>query len=251
MDGWMDKWMDGWMDGWTSASLTGSSSLFHQGATRRRSRGSFGDRLLRSADSISGSTRLEAPRETVFWFGIMAEAVVTVRLVRSFEKRNFRPMVFREVQLDQSVRDFMQRVRDDIMTRAGLPPPFRKHAYDTMKIIHHAHGAKTNELVMSTEDDDQLILQEDQTLRAAGVGKSCSSFQSGRTLIVPRSTAFTAGTSALRLEIVCRRNVLHDSKVCVLMRTQRASRGPVSTGRVLLRWSCSISARLSLCLYSS
>uniref|UniRef100_A0A3P9H586 Uncharacterized protein n=1 Tax=Oryzias latipes TaxID=8090 RepID=A0A3P9H586_ORYLA len=169
MDGWMDKWMDGWMDGWTSASLTGSSSLFHQGATRRRSRGSFGDRLLRSADSISGSTRLEAPRETVFWFGIMAEAVVTVRLVRSFEKRNFRPMVFREVQLDQSVRDFMQRVRDDIMTRAGLPPPFRKHAYDTMKIIHHAHGAKTNELVMSTEDDDQLILQEDQTLRAAGV----------------------------------------------------------------------------------
>uniref|UniRef100_A0A8C7Y7K6 Uncharacterized protein n=1 Tax=Oryzias sinensis TaxID=183150 RepID=A0A8C7Y7K6_9TELE len=38
-----------------------------------------------------------------------------------------------------------------------------------MKIIHHAHGAKTNELVMSTEDDDQLILQEDQTLRAAGV----------------------------------------------------------------------------------
>lgn len=72
---------------------------------------------------------------------------------------------------------------------------------------------QTNELVMSTEDDDQLILQEDQTLRAAGVGKSCSSFQSGRTLMVPRSTAFTAGTSALWLEIVCRRKVLHDSKV--------------------------------------
>uniref|UniRef100_A0A3B3CEN1 Uncharacterized protein n=2 Tax=Oryzias melastigma TaxID=30732 RepID=A0A3B3CEN1_ORYME len=100
---------------------------------------------------------------------IMADAVVTVRLVRSFEKRNFRPVVFREVQLDQSVRDFMQRVRDDIVTRAGLPPPFRKYDYDTMKIIHQAHGAKTNELVMSTEDDEQLILQEDQSLRAAGV----------------------------------------------------------------------------------
>ncbi|KAM7380970.1 hypothetical protein PAMP_004233 [Pampus punctatissimus] len=40
---------------------------------------------------------------------------------------------------------------------------------DTMKIIHQAHGAKTNELVMSLEDDEKLILQDGLTLRAAGV----------------------------------------------------------------------------------
>ncbi|XP_070770330.1 UPF0538 protein C2orf76 homolog isoform X2 [Enoplosus armatus] len=80
------------------------------------------------------------------------EAVVTVRLVRSFEHRNFRPVVFHGVSVDQTVLDFMQRVRDD-----------------TMKIIHQAHGAKTNELVMSLDDDEKLILQDGQTLRGAGV----------------------------------------------------------------------------------
>lgn len=40
------------------------------------------------------------------------EAVVTVRLVRSFEHRNFKPVVFRGVSLDQTVQDFIQFVRD-------------------------------------------------------------------------------------------------------------------------------------------
>ncbi|XP_029936555.1 UPF0538 protein C2orf76 homolog [Myripristis murdjan] len=96
-------------------------------------------------------------------------AVVTVRLVRSFEHSNFKPVVFRAVDLDQTVQEFIQHVKHDIATRAGLPPPFRKYAYDTMKIIHQAHGAKTNDLVMSLNDDDKLILQDSQTLRAAGV----------------------------------------------------------------------------------
>lgn len=98
-----------------------------------------------------------------------AEAVVTVRLVRSFEHRNFKPVVFHGVRLEQTVQDFMQLVRDDIATRPGLTPPFRKYGYDTMKIIHQAHRAKTNELVMSLDDDETLILQDGQTLRAAGV----------------------------------------------------------------------------------
>ncbi|XP_035994656.1 UPF0538 protein C2orf76 homolog isoform X2 [Fundulus heteroclitus] len=95
--------------------------------------------------------------------------VVTVRLIRSFEQRNFRPVVFQQVCLEQTAQDFMRSVRDDIVSRPGLPPPFRKYGYDTMKIIHQAHGAKTNELVMSLYDDENLILQDDQTLRAAGV----------------------------------------------------------------------------------
>uniref|UniRef100_A0A3B4H5C0 Uncharacterized protein n=2 Tax=Pundamilia nyererei TaxID=303518 RepID=A0A3B4H5C0_9CICH len=98
-----------------------------------------------------------------------AEAVVTVRLVRSFEHRNFKPVVFHGVRLEQTVQDFMQLVKDDIATRPGFPPPFRKYGYDTMKIIHQAHGAKTNELVMSLDDDETLVLHEGQTLRAAGV----------------------------------------------------------------------------------
>ncbi|KAA8578754.1 hypothetical protein FQN60_007319 [Etheostoma spectabile] len=74
-----------------------------------------------------------------------AAAVVTVRLVRSFEHRNFKPVVFHGVQLDQTVHDFIQLVRD-VSVRPG-----------------------TNELVMSLEDDEKLILQDSQTLTAAGV----------------------------------------------------------------------------------
>ncbi|XP_045563540.1 UPF0538 protein C2orf76 homolog isoform X2 [Salmo salar] len=81
-----------------------------------------------------------------------SEAVLTVRLVRSFEHRNFKPVVFSGVNLDQTVQEFIQFVKND-----------------TMKIIHQAHGAKTNELVMSLEDDDKLILQDGLTLRAAGI----------------------------------------------------------------------------------
>ncbi|KAK5861622.1 hypothetical protein PBY51_023004 [Eleginops maclovinus] len=98
-----------------------------------------------------------------------AGAVITVRLVRSFEHRNFKPVVFHSVNLENTVQDFIELVRHDIATRPGLPPPFRKYAYDTMKIIHQAHGAKTNELVMSLEDDEKLILQKGQTLQAAGI----------------------------------------------------------------------------------
>ncbi|XP_061082617.1 UPF0538 protein C2orf76 homolog [Conger conger] len=98
-----------------------------------------------------------------------SEAVLTVRLVRSFEHRNFKPVVFRSVNLDQTVEEFTALVKTDVSTRAGVPPPFKKFEYDTMKIIHQAHGAKTNELVMSLEDDDKLLLREGMSLRAAGV----------------------------------------------------------------------------------
>ncbi|KAA0716142.1 UPF0538 protein C2orf76 -like protein [Triplophysa tibetana] len=97
------------------------------------------------------------------------QAVLTVRLVRSFEHRNFKPIVFIDVNLDQTVEDFILFVKKDILSRSGLPPPFKKFDYDTMKIIHQAHGAKTNELVMSLEDDGKLILSGGCSLRACGV----------------------------------------------------------------------------------
>uniref|UniRef100_A0A669F0W5 Chromosome 2 open reading frame 76 n=2 Tax=Oreochromis TaxID=8139 RepID=A0A669F0W5_ORENI len=100
-------------------------------------------------------------------------SVVTVRLVRSFEHRNFKPVVFHGVRLEQTVQDFMQLVKDDIATRPGFPPPFRKYGYG---ILHFKLAIficffcfQTNELVMSLDDDETLILQEGQTLRAAGV----------------------------------------------------------------------------------
>lgn len=78
-------------------------------------------------------------------------------------------MVFHGVNVEQTVLEFIQRVQKDIETRPGLPPPFRKYHYDSMKIIHQAHGAKTSDLVMSLDDNDKPLLEENQTLKAAGV----------------------------------------------------------------------------------
>ncbi|KAG2458958.1 UPF0538 protein C2orf76 homolog isoform X2 [Polypterus senegalus] len=98
------------------------------------------------------------------------KAIVTVRLVRSFEHCNFRPVVFRNVELNQTVKEFIAFVKSEILSASGLPPPFKKFEYDTMKIIHQPHGAKTNELIMSLEDDDKLLLKENDTLKSAGIG---------------------------------------------------------------------------------
>lgn len=95
--------------------------------------------------------------------------VLTVRLVRSFEHHNFKPVVYKDVNLDQTVDEFITFVKQDVSTRAGLPPPFKTFDYDTIKIIHQAHGAKTNELVMSLEDDEKLILRDDCSLGECGV----------------------------------------------------------------------------------
>ncbi|XP_036110120.1 UPF0538 protein C2orf76 homolog isoform X1 [Molossus molossus] len=97
------------------------------------------------------------------------EVTVTVRLIRSFEHRNFRPVVYHGVNLDQTVKEFIVFLKQDIPLRTSLPPPFRNYKYDKLKIIHQAHKSKTNELVLSLEDDDRLLLREDHTLKAAGI----------------------------------------------------------------------------------
>ncbi|XP_044889614.1 UPF0538 protein C2orf76 homolog isoform X7 [Felis catus] len=80
------------------------------------------------------------------------EVTVTVRLIRSFEHRNFKPIVYHGVNLDQTTKEFIVFLKQD-----------------KLKIVHQAHKSKTNELVLSLEDDDRLMLKEDSTLRAAGI----------------------------------------------------------------------------------
>ncbi|KAG8509583.1 UPF0538 protein C2orf76 [Galemys pyrenaicus] len=82
------------------------------------------------------------------------EVTITIRLIRSFEHRNFKPIVYHGVNLDQTVKEFMLFLKQD-----------------KLKIIHQAHKSKTNELVMSLEDDERLLLREESTLKAAGIGE--------------------------------------------------------------------------------
>ncbi|XP_059085194.1 UPF0538 protein C2orf76 homolog [Tigriopus californicus] len=95
--------------------------------------------------------------------------IVCVRLIRSFQHRNIRHLVLKDVDWSQTVERFMVRVLEHIKTAPGLPPPFRKFDYDCMKIEHQAHGAKTSDPVINRSEDDLLILKPDQTLAEGGV----------------------------------------------------------------------------------
>ncbi|KAM9249794.1 UPF0538 protein C2orf76 homolog isoform 3-T6 [Dugong dugon] len=111
----------------------------------------------------------EKTRAKEFLHMASEEVTVTVRLIRSFEHRNFRPVVYHGVSVEQTVREFIEFLKQDIPLRPSLPPPFRNYKYDKLKIIHQAHKSKTNELVLGLEDDDRLLLKEESTLKAAGI----------------------------------------------------------------------------------
>ncbi|XP_013394643.1 UPF0538 protein C2orf76 homolog isoform X2 [Lingula anatina] len=100
----------------------------------------------------------------------MAEegVTVTVRLIRSFPHRNIKHIVFKNVSVSQTAADFMTVVNKDIATCSELPPPFKKYQYDTMKILHKAHGFKTNDPVINT-DHEENILDPGRTLSEQGV----------------------------------------------------------------------------------
>ncbi|XP_031236606.1 UPF0538 protein C2orf76 homolog isoform X6 [Mastomys coucha] len=70
------------------------------------------------------------------------EATITVRLIRSFEHRNFKPVVYHGVNLHQTVKEFITFLKQDVPLRTSLPPPLRNYKYDTLKILHQAHKAK-------------------------------------------------------------------------------------------------------------
>ncbi len=96
------------------------------------------------------------------------EVIVSIRLIRSFEHRNLRFLVLRGVNLEWTTEEFMEKIRAEIST-SSLPPPFKKFDYDCLKIEHQAHGAKTNDPVISCDNDDSLILKPNQKIDDRGV----------------------------------------------------------------------------------
>ncbi|XP_022080082.1 UPF0538 protein C2orf76 homolog [Acanthaster planci] len=95
--------------------------------------------------------------------------ILTVRLIRSFEHRNIKHVVYKDISLNMTVKQLIEFVKTDIKTRSGLPPPFKTYDYDTLKIQHKKFGAKTSDPAINTEKDDELILKDGATLLESNV----------------------------------------------------------------------------------
>ena len=95
--------------------------------------------------------------------------IVTVRFIRNFEYRSIKTLPVRDVDTATTVAQFISRLQEEVKTLKGLPPPFRSHPYDTLKISHQAGSFKANDIVINFEGDEELILQGDRTLAECGV----------------------------------------------------------------------------------
>lgn len=95
--------------------------------------------------------------------------ILSIRLIRSFEHRNLRFFPLKAVDLSWTTEQLMSVIKENIITSTSLPPPFKKFDFDTLKIEHQAHGAKSNDPVINCENDDQLILKPGQKLNESNV----------------------------------------------------------------------------------
>ncbi len=120
----------------------------------------------------------------------MDTATIIIRVIRSFEYRNIRNLVLKDVSLSITTEELKIRIAQALQVAPGLPPPFRKYDYDTLKVNRlcnhalaeklyvfvvflqiesHAHGAKTNDPVINHENDEGLILKPGFTLAESDV----------------------------------------------------------------------------------
>lgn len=97
------------------------------------------------------------------------QITISVRVIRSFTHRNIHHRVMRAVSTAMLVRDLKEAVFTDLRQDSGVPPTVQSYAYDTLKIEHQPHRAKSSDPVINTADDEELILHDDQTLHAGNV----------------------------------------------------------------------------------
>jgi len=84
--------------------------------------------------------------------------ILVIRVIRSFPHRNIRNIVLKDIFLGMTTEELLKKALDEVKLSSTLPLPFKKFEYDTLKIEHQAHGSKTSDPVINTENDDLLIL---------------------------------------------------------------------------------------------
>ena len=91
-------------------------------------------------------------------------ATVTVRLIKSFEYKNFRNVVFQNLDLSIiNLGDLEKMTRErieanPILTR--LFPVTSSIPLDTFKRYYTRHSAKTNNAIINVGEDDKLVIHD-------------------------------------------------------------------------------------------
>ncbi|KAG2387696.1 hypothetical protein C9374_001290 [Naegleria lovaniensis] len=115
-----------------------------------------------TSDASSGATHSLDNQES-------SNITITIRLIKSFAYRNIKLMILKDIQSEQLTgHDLLNLIKDKIEKESAYLP-HRNRPYDTLKMYHHAHSFKANNLVINFQDDDKLVLHLDKTLKENGV----------------------------------------------------------------------------------
>lgn len=91
-------------------------------------------------------------------------ATVTVRLIKSFEYKNFRNIVFHNLDLSTlTFADLEAMTRERIAANLVLSRLFPSNSsapLDTFKRYYTRHSAKTNNAIINVGEDDKLVIHD-------------------------------------------------------------------------------------------
>ncbi|KAF9583586.1 hypothetical protein BGW38_009112, partial [Lunasporangiospora selenospora] len=97
-------------------------------------------------------------------------ATLTIRVIKSFEYRTTKNLILHNVDL---INTTVGQLRDLIIEKVKTAPGFRPYqnvVFDTLKLYTKAHGAKTMNLIINMDQDEDWILSNDNdTLESKGI----------------------------------------------------------------------------------
>ncbi|KAN0061271.1 hypothetical protein ACQY0O_006117 [Thecaphora frezii] len=102
----------------------------------------------------------------------LTDAIITVRIIKSFEFRSMKPFVVKSIDLTTTtVHALKQRCLEEIRTSPSFKP-FRSFAgqLDTLKHYTRAHGSKTTNLIINLDHPEWIL--DDAQIAAQHPGKT-------------------------------------------------------------------------------
>lgn len=91
-------------------------------------------------------------------------ATVTVRLIKSFEYKNFRNIIFHNLDLTALTLNDLQHLTQDRIAASPLLsrlfPAASPVPLDTFKRYYTRHAAKTNNAIINVGEDDTMVMMD-------------------------------------------------------------------------------------------
>ncbi|KAK4471983.1 hypothetical protein MN116_005361 [Schistosoma mekongi] len=93
---------------------------------------------------------------------------VPVTLIRSFKYRTTFYLPLSNISQSTTVKELFNCIQHEIETSSVIPPPFKNHCFDALKIRHKAFKTKSGELLVDVEGDPTPSNSE-ETLESLGI----------------------------------------------------------------------------------